>query len=200
MKRETTRMIVNILNIVGTLLTIVFLIWAFKVHLFTNEEVMKQYLGYFGKSASIAFILIQLVQVVVPIIPGAITIPIGIMIFGHLNGFLLNFIGIMIGSVINYYLARKYGRPFVRSIISEKQYQKYIGKIENNKTFNQFFTASMFFPVSPADLLCYLAGLSNMSFKHFFVSLFAGKPFTLLSYSYGLLFVLNLAEKLMIGG
>lgn len=200
MKTETSRNIINILNIIGTIATIIFLLWAFRVNLFTDEAVMKHYLGQFGPVAPIAFIIIQLVQVVVPVIPGSITIPIGILVFGHVYGFVLNFTGIMIGSVINFYLAKKYGRPFVRSIVSEKQYQKYIGKIEDNDTFNRFFTACMFFPVTPADLLCYLAGLSNMSFKYFFISLFAGKPFTLLAYSYGLLFILNLLSRFMTGG
>lgn len=200
MTTETSRKIINILNILGTVATIAFLVWAFKVNIFTDEAVMKHYLGQFGRAAFFVFIFIQLIQVVVPIIPGSITIPIGILVFGHINGFLLNFIGIMIGSVINYYLAKRYGRPFVRSIVSENQYQKYIGRIENSKSFNRFFTACMFFPVTPADFLCYLAGLSNMSFKHFFFSIFAGKPFTLLAYSYGLLFVLNIAEKFFTGG
>lgn len=200
MTTETSRKIINILNILGTVATIAFLVWAFKVNIFTDEAVMKYYLGQFGRATFFVFIFIQLIQVVVPIIPGSITIPIGILVFGHINGFLLNFIGIMIGSVINYYLAKRYGRPFVRSIVSENQYQKYIGRIENSKSFNRFFTACMFFPVTPADFLCYLAGLSNMSFKHFFFSIFAGKPFTLLAYSYGLLFVLNIAEKFFTGG
>lgn len=200
MTTESSRKLINLLNILGTVATVIFLIWAFRVRLFTDEAVMRHYLGQFGQAAALVFIFIQLVQVVVPIIPGAITIPIGILVFGHVNGFLLNFTGIMIGSVINYYLAKRYGRPFVRSMVSESQYQKYIGRIENSRAFDRFFTACMFFPVTPADFLCYLAGLSNMSFKHFFFSLFAGKPFTLLAYSYGLLFVLNIAEKLFTGG
>ncbi len=200
MKTEITRKVINVLNIIGTVATIIFLIWAFKVNLFTDEAVMKHYLGLFGRSAPIIFVIIQLVQVVVPIIPGAITIPIGILVFGHVYGFVFNFTGIMIGSVINFYLAKVYGRPLVRSLVSEKQYQKYIGKIEHNHTFNRFFTASMFFPVTPADLLCYLAGLSDMSFKYFFISLSAGKPITLLAYSYGSLFVLHFFSKFMTGG
>lgn len=200
MKSKITRRVINTLNIIGTVATIIFLIWAFKVNLFTDEAVMKHYLGRFGRSAPLVFIIIQLVQVVVPIIPGAITIPIGILIFGHVYGFVYNFTGIMLGSVINFYLAKMYGRPLVRSLVSEKQYQKYIGKIEHNHTFNRFFTASMFFPVTPADLLCYLAGLSDMSFKYFFISLSAGKPITLLAYSYGSLFVLHFFSKFMIGG
>lgn len=42
MKTETTRKIVNALNIIGTVATIIFLIWAFKVNLFTDEAVMKR--------------------------------------------------------------------------------------------------------------------------------------------------------------
>ena len=196
MAKVQSRTVINGLNILGTIGAGIFLIWAFRVNLFTNPEVMRHYLDQFGSWAGPLFIFIQFIQVVLPIIPGAITIPVGILVFGHVNGFLLNFTGIMIGSVTNYYLAKRYGRPFVKTMVNEKQYNKYIGKIENSRLFDRLFTFGMFFPISPADLLCYLAGLSNMSFKHFFLSLFFGKPFTLLAYSYGLLFVLNIFEHL----
>ncbi|RAN50707.1 TVP38/TMEM64 family protein [Dolosigranulum pigrum] len=189
---KQSRLIINILNILGIVGTVIFIIWAWRRNLFTDETVMKYYLGKFGPGAPFFFIIIQIIQTVVPIIPGALTIPLGIVVFGHVPGFFYNFIGIMIGSVMNYFLAKKYGRPLVRSLVSEKQYQKYIGKLESSEGFKKLFIGSMFFPVTPADFLCYLAGLSNMKFKTFMFALSAGKPFTLLSYSYGLLFIIRI--------
>lgn len=189
---KQSRLIINILNVLGIVGTVIFIIWAWHHNLFTDEAVMKHNLEQFGSGAPFFFIIIQIIQTVIPIIPGALTIPLGIVVFGHVPGFVYNFIGIMIGSIMNYFLAKRYGRPLVRSLVSEKQYQKYIGKLESSEGFKKLFIGSMFFPVTPADFLCYLAGLSNMKYKTFILALSTGKPFTLLLYSYGLLFAMRL--------
>lgn len=194
---QTSRTLINVLNIIGIIGTLIFIIWGWRRQLFTDQTVMQYYINQFGAGAPLFFIIIQIIQTVIPIIPGALTIPLGIIVFGHLSGFVYNFIGIMIGSVINFYLAKRYGRPLVRALVSEKQYQKYIGQLESSTGFKRFFIASMFFPVTPADFLCYLAGLSNMRFKTFIWALSLGKPVTLLSYSYGLLFVMKLIGEFL---
>src|SRR5699024_7238890 len=125
------------------------------------------------------------------IIPGSLTIPLGAMIFGMGTGFLLNFIGIMIGSLINFVLARKFGRPLVEMIVSEKQMKKYTGWLEEKNRFDKLFTFAMFFPLSPDDFLCYLAGLSSITFKKFILILSTTKPVTLFIYSYGMVELLN---------
>lgn len=188
---ETSRKLINILNIIGIIGTLIFIIWGVQKNLFTDQAVMQHYLEKLGSGAPAFFVVIQIIQTIIPIIPGALTIPLGIIVFGHIHGFVYNFVGIMIGSIVNFFLAKHYGRPLVRSLVSEKKFKKYIGKLESSEKFKKFFIASMFFPVTPADFLCYLAGLSNMKFATFMMALSTGKPITLLSYSYGLLFILK---------
>ena len=88
---KQSRLIINILNILGIVGTVIFIIWAWRRNLFTDETVMKYYLGKFGPGAPLFFIIIQIIQTVVPIIPGALTIPLGIVVFGHVPGFFYNF-------------------------------------------------------------------------------------------------------------
>ena len=92
----------------------------------------------------------------------------------------------MIGSVINFILARKFGQPLVELLINEKQYNKYIGWLEDKNRFTKLFTFAMFFPLAPDDFLCYVAGLSNLSFKKYFLIITLSKPITLFIYSYGM--------------
>lgn len=183
--------IFNILNIIGLILAVVAIIWGFKTGLFTNEERMKSVIMKAGPAAPLVFILIQIVQTVIPIIPGALTIPMGTMIFGPRYGFLLNFIGIMIGSIMNFLLARRFGRPLVEMVTDDKKFDKYIQWLDSDKGFDPLFTFGMFFPVSPADLLCYFAGLSSMTFKKYLLILLLGKPFTLFIYQYGMTSLLH---------
>ena len=72
----------NVLNILGILLTIFVLYWAMKENLFTSETALRDLLSTLGTAAPFGFIFIQIIQTVIPIIPGALTIPMGSMIFG----------------------------------------------------------------------------------------------------------------------
>lgn len=183
---ETNNKIINILSILGILLTIVFGYMGYRAGLFTDEKALAAFLDSVGIMGPILFILIQIIQTVVPIIPGAVTCVAGIVIFGVFKGFAYNYIGIIIGSVINFYLARKYGRDFVRKIFNAGTYNKYIGWLDYGDRFEKLFTIGMIVPVSPADFLCYIAGLSKMKFSKYFFILAITKPFTLVIYTLGL--------------
>ncbi len=186
----------NLVGILGVILTIWLIYAAYQRGLFSSQENLEAFLRGFGGWAPWLFILIQIVQTVIPVIPGGLTCPAGAAIFGVWYGFLLNFIGIMIGSVIDFWLARRYGRHLVMALIGPKSYNKYIHYL-NTKTFDRIFIFGMFFPVSPADALCLLAGLSNMTFKRFFLFLSLGKPFTLFIYTYGLLYLSSWIGQLL---
>ena len=190
-RKEMVQFGLNLFNLVGIGLTIYAFYWGFKSQIFTQEEALRNLLTTLGPAAPYGFILLQIIQTVIPIIPGALTIPMGTMIFGMSYGFVLNFIGIMLGSIMNFILARKFGRPLVEIIVAEKQFNKYITWLDEKNRFDKLFTFGMFFPFSPADFLCYLAGLSNISFYKYLLILSTGKPFTLFVYSYGTMGILT---------
>lgn len=166
-------------------LTIIIFIYLFRIGVFTSEEAMAEFMAKLGWFAPVGFFIIQLIQVVIPIIPGGITIPIGSIMFGARNGFILNYTSIMLGSVINFYIARKYGGQIVERIVGEKSFQQGQAWLNRNSRFDKFFLAAMAFPLAPDDLLCYVAGLSKMDFKRFVIITAVTKPWTLLLFSYG---------------
>ena len=196
-KKDFIRVLMNSLNVLGVLLTIYALYWAYQQQIFTSETALRNLLERMGSAAPLGFIFIQIIQTVVPIIPAALTIPMGAIIFGMGYGFYLNFIGIMIGSIINFILARKFGRPFVELLVDESKFRKYTRWLDDEKRFNKLFTFGMFFPMSPADLLCYIAGLSKISFKRYLVTLSLGKPLTLFIYSFGMMSLMNLVFQVI---
>lgn len=119
------------------------------------------------------------------------------MIFGMGYGYLLNFVGIMIGSIINFTLARKFGRPLVQLLMGNRTFNKYVRWLDNPRQFKRLFIFGMFFPLSPADLLCYLAGLSDLSYRDYLLILSLGKPIALFLYSYGMVEILNRLFQLL---
>lgn len=195
--KKKIRFGLHILNIVGILGTIYGFYWSYQQQIFTSEIALRNLLNSMGALAPYGFMGIQIVQTVIPIIPGALTIPMGTMIFGAGYGFFLNFVSIMIGSVLNFAIARKLGRPFMELLAGDKKINKYIRWLDDPHRFDRLFTFGMFFPLSPADFLCYLAGLSSISFRKYFVILALGKPITLLIYSYGMTKVLNVIFQVL---
>ncbi len=136
----------------------------------------------------IIFILIQILQVVIPIIPGGISTAAGVLIFGPYAGFIYNYVGICIGSIIIFLLGRRYGKPFILSMISDKTYNKYIGWLDNQNRFEKLFALAIFLPVAPDDALCLMAGLTNISVKKFTWIILLAKPLSIFLYSMALIY------------
>ena len=129
------------------------------------------------------FILIQILQVVVPIIPGGVSLAAGVLIFGPVQGFFYNYIGIVLGSIIVFLLGRQYGKPLILSLVSEKNYNKYIGWLDDQNRFDKLFAWAIFLPIAPDDTLCLMAGLTKISLKKFIWILLLAKPASILAYS-----------------
>lgn len=157
-----------------------------KSGIFTDPNKMKILLNACGIWAPFVFVLIQAVQVVVPILPGAVGCVFGVVFFGPLYGFIYNYIGICIGSIIAFLLARRYGKIFVQNMTGTKFYDKYEHFLEKENKFEKIFALLIFFPVAPDDFLCYLAGVSKISFQNFTGIILLGKPLAIFLYSMGL--------------
>lgn len=171
---------------IGLAIFCLFIIYGYKAGLFSSTESFRNFILGFGMWSGLIFVLIQIAQVIVPIVPGAVSCVAGIIIFGPWVGFLYNYIGICIGSILVFLLSKKYGKDFVKGIIGEKSYNKYIGWIERGKKFDTMFALAIFFPVAPDDLLCYIAGLTKMKLEKFVAIILLGKPMSIALYSLGL--------------
>ncbi|MEG0495599.1 MAG: TVP38/TMEM64 family protein [Eubacterium sp.] len=136
-------------------------------------EDFKNFLLGFGGWTPLIYFLFQIVQVVFAPIPGGTTMLVGGALFGGLWGFVLSLSGILIGSSIAFFIAKKLGRPFILRFISSK----WIEKFENirDSRLNMVLFLIFLFPGFPDDLFCYLAGLSKMDFKTFILVALLGR-------------------------
>lgn len=185
-KGQSVRIFYKVASIVGVLLTVAVCIWGVKKGFFRSADVLGGYVRSTGAWAPILFVLIQIIQVVIPIIPGGISLLAGVIIFGPFWGFMLNYTGIVIGSMIAFLIVRRLGRPFLESITSKGLYEKYIGWLDKGTRFEKAFAIAILMPVAPDDFLCMLAGLTKMSFKKLTAILLLCKPPTIIVYSLGL--------------
>lgn len=180
-------------EITGWILFAVGVVWAWGAGLFTDTEKLQVLLEKSGILAPLLFVIVQAVQVVIPIMPGAIGCVFGVAFFGAFWGFVFNYIGICIGSVCAFLLARKYGMMFVQNMTGSKFYNKYQHFLEKENQFEKMFALLIFLPVAPDDFLCYLAGVSRMRLTRFTTIILLGKPTAILMYSMGLHQVLRMA-------
>lgn len=185
-RQARARKLINILSVAGIAATIILCVMGYRIGLFTRADALGDFLARAGIFAPAVFVLLQIVQVVVPIIPGGLGCLAGVLIFGPVWGCVYNYAGIVTGSVINFLLARRYGKPFVRSIVPEKTYNKYIGWLDRESAFDKWFALAIFLPVAPDDYLCMVAGMTRMRLKRFVAIIVLCKPFAIVAYSLGL--------------
>ncbi|WP_294759548.1 VTT domain-containing protein [uncultured Lactobacillus sp.] len=185
---KASRRLINILTVVSGIIIILLCIYWYRLGIFTSQAKMKAYLADKKIIGPIIFVLIQIIQVVIPIIPGGVSLLGGVIFFGPVAGFIYNYVGICIGSIIDFFLARFYGRPFILHIVSEKTLDKYMKWTKNQRKFNWFFAICIVAPMAPDDVLCLLAGLTDMKFWTYFWIILLGKPWTIAAYSFALEF------------
>ena len=188
MSRETTKKVLNIATAVSLIVIVILTIYGVRTGILTDREKLEMLVKESGIWGPLLFVLIQMIQVVIPIRPGGISCGVGVVIFGAWYGLLYNYIGIVAGSLINFYLARRYGQCFVKYFVKEETYDKYVGWLEKGKKFDKFFAFAIFFPCAPDDALCLIAGLTKMTWKKFTAIILLGKPASIAMYSLALVY------------
>ena len=159
---------------------------AYKSGILNSVDSLQTFIWKFGYTGMLVFILIQIVQVIIPILPGGVSCLGGVIFFGPWLGFLYNYIGICIGSIAVFGISKTIGRPVLYKMFSEKMIEKYDGWTQKDGKFLKLFALAIFFPVAPDDFLCYLAGTTKMTWKQFTAVIVLGKPFSIALYSLGL--------------
>lgn len=140
---------------------------AWRMGLFNDLDTLQNFVERTGMWAPVIFLLLQVVQILLAFIPGGILLIGGVVIFGPWLGLFYNFLGTLIGSCLNFYLARRWGQPLVRNLMEDKTREKYFHWLDEGKKFDRLFAIAIFLPFFPDDALCLVAGLSKMSWKRF---------------------------------
>lgn len=189
MSDRTSRLLINVGSVISLIAIIILTIHWYRLGIFQNRELLDAYIHQRHIIGPLLFILIQIVQVVIPIIPGGVSTAVGVVLFGPLYGFIYNYIGIVIGSFANFFLSRHYGQGFILHIIPKKTLDRYLTKAHGSqKAFDWFFALAIFLPVAPDDVLVMIAGLTKITWAKFATIIILLKPFTIAAYSFVLLY------------
>lgn len=134
--------------------------------------------GAYGK---IVFVLLQILQVVVLPLPALLCYVSGVMIYGPLEAFILSSIGVFIGSMICYAIGRFCGRKIVHWLAGDK-IDKYLDILSTRGKGP--FVIMQLLPFFPDDVLCILAGVTNMNFWFYLMTMLVIRPIVIAVYCF----------------
>ena len=149
-------------------------------HINTAEKLRDVILSW-GIWGRLGFIFIQFAQVTFLPLPSTVTVIAGSLVYGPLQGGLLSTAGILLGSIFAFFLGRVFGKKLVVFMVGEKTCDKWTHFLSNAK---YSFVIMMLLPIFPDDVLCLVAGLTNMSWTFFTVTNLISRPIGVLSVSY----------------
>jgi uncharacterized membrane protein YdjX (TVP38/TMEM64 family) len=148
-------------------------------YLLDDKEKVRAFLQAAGPAAPLTFILTQILQVIFAPIPGEATGFIGGFLFGAPLGMLYSTIGLTLGSIMAFSLGRWLEHKFVARVVSKETIEKFDFLMERQGTLIAFFLFVV--PGFPKDYLCFILGLSTMSWKLFLLLSTVGRlPGTLM--------------------
>jgi uncharacterized membrane protein YdjX (TVP38/TMEM64 family) len=136
-------------------------------HFFADKEQLLLFIDSLGVWDEIGFVLLQAVQVVIPLIPGAVLNVLGGYLYGTVSGVIYSSIGTSIGASIAFGLSRKYGKPLINIFVTD-YIRRRLGYVLHEEGTSTIFLLFLI-PGFPKDYLCYILGLSRYSFMQFFV-------------------------------
>lgn len=191
MTRPVEKTVLQAVSLGGFAICVLVALWGWRTGVLTSQERLQAMVASFGMAGALLFTAFQAVQVVVPILPGGLGCLAGVLLFGPVWGFAYNYVGICIGSLLAFGVARNCGKPLLPLLFSEKTIQKYSRWTEEKDRFARLFALAIFLPVAPDDFLCYLAGTTEMTWRRYTAIILLGKPFAIALYSLGLTVVWN---------
>jgi len=154
-------------------------LWSSGFFAARSMEELRQYIERFAPYSHLVFFFLQLASVILAPIPSNITTAVGGLLFGTLCAFLLSAGAVLLGSVIVFLLGRALGKPFAQRFVSKKNWEKYIGVIRRKR--DAFLFLAFLFPFFPDDILCIMAGLTDISLRRFLILAALARPWGLLA-------------------
>ena len=143
-----------------------------------SSQGIQDYIARCTPWSHLAFFAVQLASVIIAPIPSNITAAAGAFLFGLWPSFLLTWAAVALGSAAVFGLARALGQSFAARFVGEKLSDRYLDIIRRKR--DTFLATAFLFPFFPDDLLCILAGLTDIGWKRFVILVALTRPWGLL--------------------
>lgn len=169
--RKIIRLILKSVALLLVICTLVYIAHKYGVaitRLAKNPAQLKELLSLYGKISIAVFIGLQVLQVVVATIPGELVQIAGGYIYGAILGTLYSIVGISLGSIVAFLLARVFGFALLSEFIPKKSIEKYRFLMNSPKSV-KIILLLFLIPGLPKDIFNYIAGLTPVNSLLFFI-------------------------------
>lgn len=146
-----------------------------------NFEGLRQFILSYGLWAPLTSIGLMTLQSLIPLVPGLIITLTNAWIFGWQHGALYSWVGALIGAILDFGIARWYGRPVVERFISIK-YLNFTNAFFKRHGILAVFIARLT-PIVPFKAISYGAGLTKIPLLQFTLATAIGQTPGIVLYS-----------------
>jgi uncharacterized membrane protein YdjX (TVP38/TMEM64 family) len=167
------KLIILALIIIGLSVLIYMLAPEF-VTIFKDIDKAKEYLLQYEAASILIFMLLQIIQIVISVLPGQVLQFVAGYIYGFPFGILWSLIGIGLGTIITFYLAKLLGKDAMHVIFDEDKITRFINLLNSKKAYTVIFVIFLI-PGIPKDLISYAAGVSEIKIKPFLILSIVGR-------------------------
>ena len=116
-------------------------------------------------------ILLRLISIIIPILPGTYCLLISGYLFGLVNGLLISCIADLIACSLSFSISRLYGRKLIQKIMPKRLLNKF-ELLSKNYLERNFFLLTGCLMTGWFDFVSYGVGLTKLKWKTFFGALF----------------------------
>lgn len=167
--------------IIGVLVALYFLLGLKKY--FTDAEFIKEEIESYGNFGKFIYVVINFLQTTLIPITNIPTIFAGTYVYGPLDAANLAIIGVLVGSVVSFYIGRIFGTKLLIWILGEQKLNKYLEMMKGRE--NVVFFLTMLLPGFPDDIICMVAGITPMRFRFFAITLLITRTLPIYLTAYG---------------
>lgn len=165
------RLIIYIVSILIflSLLIVVLLNVVPNLKSFIDDPILfREYIKENGVIGVIIFLVVQILQVIISIIPGEmVEIAAGIS-FGWFLGLILCLLGVAIATFLIFFACKKLGKPYIDKLVGKGKL-KMFDKLNHSEKRDQIIFLIYLLPGIPKDILTYAAGFFDIKLSKFLI-------------------------------
>ncbi|WP_291423430.1 VTT domain-containing protein [Deinococcus sp.] len=144
-----------------------------------NPEVTRSFVKGLGWAGPLALLAAFMVQAIVPVMPSLVITAVAVRAYGLVEGFVIVYLGALLGAAAGYGLGRALGDPLVRALAGERARNE--AHRFTAKSGVQGVMLVRLMPILPSEVISLVAGAVGMGFRPFMLATALGiLPVTLL--------------------
>lgn len=144
-------------------------------------EGLRQFILSYGVWAPVTSVALMAIQSMIPLVPGIVVTITNAWIFGWQYGAVYSWIGALLGAILDFGIARWYGRPVVEKFVRAHHLDA------SDRFFQRYGILAVFItrltPVIPFKVISYGAGLTTLAIWQFVVATGVGQTPAIVLYS-----------------